>query len=251
MGKLLEFETVVFDTMSVAAGCSFPGETAFLVDRPRDGGELVTEKLEDSILRWLVTSPAARSLLLRTFGFEVQEAFVSCSVVQPVIENPLRKPGDIDLLLCRKTDPSRCVAFQSKRVKVEALDTATDKLSNYTIRKLRGVVEQANAMRRQIAFFQNYVLIIIEADTVARSEHNIPNRRVTADKFQRIYDFPDRDALDPEVGIAFIEVVQPTGACIDKAGIVAVAVDVRAKVIQQTDNLTNRVKELIATTVSL
>jgi len=63
--------------------------------------------------------------------------------------------------------------------------------------------------------------------------------------FRRIVEFPGRDNLKPEVGIVFVEVVQPSGISIDERVTFRVCVHQPAKPRQQTTAETNRVAMLI------
>lgn len=58
-------------------------------------------------------------LILSKLGADAK-SFLKCGVTQPVITDPSKKPGDIDLLICDGGRPHESIALQCKRVKIRA-----------------------------------------------------------------------------------------------------------------------------------
>jgi hypothetical protein len=60
-------------------------------------------------------------------------------------------------------------------------------------------------------------------------------------------EFPGRAELHQDVGIVFIEIVQPSRLSIDKQATVRVCVYRRAELREQRDAVTNRIAEIVMT----
>jgi len=192
---------------------------------------------ESGLVRWLfAVSPARRVLLpeLRippgTFSFfgVPQDGY----------------PGDVDVLVVDPLRPDRATAIECKRVKVDA--AAFDTLLPNKLQAVAAGVKQANALRR-LGFHRSLLLVLIASETHERTEYNFSGRTLSAELLAVIRRFPKRDQLDEAVGIAFVEITQPTA----KHGFLAAGVGaklVRDPVPQlQATALTQRVRELAKT----
>lgn len=72
---------------------------------------------------------------------------------------------------------------------------------------------------------------------------NVLFRGPSRETFKRIYEFPQRESLCDDVGIVFVEIVQPTGKSFKRMVNIGVCVDRGAGVLSQPTRLTNRIKE--------
>ncbi|HEX8456368.1 MAG TPA: hypothetical protein VF656_03520 [Pyrinomonadaceae bacterium] len=243
MRKQLLFETIAFDSHTFSAGSTIPaGASIRYFDRYDDlEDDNVTKEDEEAIVKWLLGS-AANDLLFRVLGVS-QDSFVACSVKQPVVEDPQKKPGDIDILICPEHRADRAIALQCKAVKVVAFNQEEDDVSK--LPDIRGAVLQANKQRKNFGFHRNYLAIIVKADGRKRTHSNTIFRVPNQDTMKLLYEFPQRESLHSDVGILFIDISQPTGKSYDRMAVVGICHDEQAAVLDQSPNLTNRIKELM------
>ncbi|MBI4378905.1 MAG: hypothetical protein HY578_07405, partial [Nitrospinae bacterium] len=169
---------------------------------------------------------------IRLFKLEVKE---------PIVSDPNKKPGDIDILFYDKNNPYNAIAIQGKRIKAIVEKSGCEKINK--IGDIKDAVLQANAMR-DMGFFNSYLALFIEVDGREREETNFLSRGLSDQNFKRIYDFSHRDKLHNDVGVIFIEIVQPIDRLINKAGMICICVDKKAIPMNQPTNLTNRINEL-------
>ncbi len=237
MQRWLGFRFVSFDTRTVFPG---PHWTEFFIDENHPGHRNITATGEEETLRWILRSPA-KNLLLNELQI-VANPFAAYSVGKPLIEDPQKKPGDIDLLLCDPQTPNCALALQGKRVKVTAEGPDNDKINK--LEKLGDAVVQSNGTR-DLGFHRTYLAVLIGADSRLRQQIPVQARLANSGTFQRIYDFPQRDSLHDDVGVVFIEISQPTGKNFDETAIVAVAVDREAARLEQRAIMTDKVRKLM------
>jgi len=248
MAHLVQFKWRAYDTIRYPLPS---GPISLFTDEKPYSHERVTAIAEGEILNWLLRTPPGRDLLFTTLDLP-QGTYAQTSVAEPILDRkPMRKPGDLDLLLLPQTDdPSRAISVQAKRVKVEALTTYRDAVSNRHLGNLTDVIEQANGSR-EFGFHLNYAMIVVQIDGLQRSEFNFLARTTPSEQFSRIYHRAWNSPLHSDVGMIFVEISQPTGASIDNAGFIAISVDKRAKPIEQPTCLTARVRQLTTRVRSL
>lgn len=243
MKKWLVFETVAFDTHPVQAGTVIPAGSSIKTFSNYEDleGENVTKIEEEAIIKWLLASPA-KGLLLKVLEVE-QAPFIAHSVRQPVVENPQKKPGDIDILICDGSRADQAIAIQCKAVKITAFNQEEDDISK--LPDIKDAVLQANKQRANFGFHRNYLAVIVKAYGRKRTQYNVLFRGPTEDTMQLLYEFPQRESLHSDVGILFIDISQPTGKSYDQMAVVGICHDKQAALLEQTPNLTNRIKELM------
>ena len=203
MTKPLALKTISFDTNTLSADEPILTHEYFKDHYAVDGNN-VTKEVEEAIIKWILGSPA-KELFLSELGVRYN-SFIDYNVKQPIIENPQKKPGDIDLLICPEHNPALAIAFQCKRVVVKALNHEDD-----VVRKLPKVVDlvtQANEQRKHLGFHRNYLAILIMVNGSKKLNCNILFRGCNQETFQKIYEFPDRERVHNDVGIVFIEISQ-------------------------------------------
>lgn len=215
-----------------------------------DGSSRVTEFDEKPLVRWLMLMYQSRALILGQLGLP-GDAWYRPEVVQPFYAPG---EGDIDLILCPPLSPHLAMALECKRVKVEAVNAGQDRIN-----KLRGVgggVHQANALYNgRYPFSQTWLCILTEVEA-SQDERNFPNRGVRPHTtpqegdagrptFRQIVEFPGRDDLHRDIGIVFVEIVQPQGLSIDRQATVRVCAYRRAECRDQLDAVTKRVIEIM------
>ena len=248
----LTFHQTSFDTAYIARPDRTFSATFFEVPPYPyvDGSSQVTEFDEKPIVRWLMLTPFSRQLIFEQLGVSSNASYVP-EVVQPFY---VPGEGDIDLIVCPRLSPRLAIALECKRVKVERVNAGQDRVN-----KLKGVsggVRQANGLYNgPFAFFQTYLCILTEVEA-SQDERNVPNRGIRfhttpargdtkRTTFRQIVEFPGRDDLHADIGIIFIELVQPSRISIDKQATVRVCVYRRAERRDQLDSVTNRVIKIM------
>jgi hypothetical protein len=251
---VLTFRQLSFDTAHFSAGSRVPERFSMFEANPGFvGGKCsVMDFDEHGILKWLVSYEPSRSVLLEELGRR-RSAFVQTEVVQPFYAPG---QGDIDFLACDRDVPQQALIMEAKRVEVEVETRERD-----VVRKLRDVakgVQQANTRYDHFGFFQHYLAVITAVDASEQNENNVPSRGLRADSsdlfddrktFTRIVDFPRRDDLKPDVGVVFIEVVQPSRLGVDLRGTLRICVHRRARPREHSADVTNRVATLMSPVV--
>jgi hypothetical protein len=239
----IQFRFRAFDTFSAAPGATLYSPIRFFDGSGPESGERVTDRVEGQIIDWLVAFPPARELLLEELGLAAG-TFVQTSVIEPLIERNRRKqPGDIDLILV--PEPHRAIAIQVKRVRMLAETTHRDSTPGRQLGNITKLIEQANGSR-EIGFHANYALVLVECYGVERSEYNFLARGSSPGVFRRIYHLTKDQPLHSDVGLIFVEIIQPTRTSVDRAGVVAICVDKPAIEQEQPPDLTARVRQLVS-----
>ncbi|MFO1076690.1 MAG: hypothetical protein U1E73_03080 [Planctomycetota bacterium] len=238
MRKVLEFEGVL---THVPVSRFADGSLTFFGDDCTADAPSVSEIHESPILAWILGQGAVRSLLTRKMCVDSQsQDFLG--IAGPVIEKPTAVPGDVDWLAIPPGHPEVSIAVECKRVKVVPTANGRDRVNK--IPSLgRGVV-QANGLAG-LGFHRCFLMVIVEADGRTRTEFGHPFRGATHETFRQIYDFPQRESLHEDVGVVFVEVVQPSGRSIDELAYVAVCVDRDAKPREQSPRVTSRIRSLL------
>jgi len=234
----LTFKGIAFDTNKI--GPTISASYPFFTDYPMVEEERVTQQKEEQIVSWLFSQTQVKELIFTEL--RIQNPCFSLNVVDPIIDNPNKKPGDIDILICEQRQPHRAIALECKRVKVIAADMENDKVNK--IDNIGNGVKQANALR-EIGFHRTYLAILIEVEGKNRVEYNTLCRGPSPTTFKKVYDFPFRDKLHKDVGVIFIEISQPTGKSIDSMAGVGICIDKEAGRLEQPDYLTNRINTLL------
>lgn len=237
----LAFETVVFDRLHLCGGQVIPAGTSFELFRPTDSGieNDVTAVGEDALVRFLMSSPAAR-LFFQKLGVP-PNSFFEYSVRNPLLKNPSHP--DFDLIVCPLGRPDLTTALQCKRVKVTAVNNDTDKVNK--LESVAQVVKQARIQREEYGFHQNYIVLFIQTFGRSRETQNVLFRGPSDTTLGEIYDFPQRDSVHEDVGIIFIKVTQPTGTDFREKGSIGICVDKVAGRLTQSASLTNRIAEFL------
>jgi hypothetical protein len=220
----------------------------FFVDPPSSSPERVTSLDEKALVRWLMRCEQARALIFRKLGRQ-PTALYATEVTEPFYRHD---EGDVDIVLCDRLDPEAAVALECKRIKVEGLGTNNDHMNKLPDVAL--AVQQANKLHEKCGFLETYLALLIAVDSAAQLDSNIPCRGLRPDsthdfgehKTQKaILDFPGRQDLNPEIGIIFIEVVQPSGKPIDEMANVRVLLFHPARPRFQSARTTNEMAALI------
>jgi hypothetical protein len=241
MSNELRFNSIAYDSTQLPLGSP---STALFVDRALSSHERVTDIDEEKTLSWLLCTPPVRKLVFANLGL-TDAAYARISVREPILDHrPTKKPGDLDVLLLPSIDdPSHAISIQAKRIKVKAVDTYRDNVTNRHLGNLTDLIEQANGSR-ELGFHLNYAMVIVQVDGERRSDFNFFYRTTSPGQFNRIYHRTRDRAWHPDVGIIFVEIAQPTADSIHRAGLVGICVDKLAREIEQHISLTAKVRQL-------
>ncbi|TNF28009.1 MAG: hypothetical protein EP329_18675 [Deltaproteobacteria bacterium] len=213
--------------------------TAFGVDREGEATEdRVTRALESEVVTWCVGDHAARSALLERLGLS-GDVDVYTEVTEPVVRASVEKPGDIDVI-CLPRDLRFAVALEAKCVKVSLREDDSHKVNR--LGKLRGAVDQANALHG-LGFHQTWLWVVLLVDGSRGNAPNPMGRRSDA-AVREVAEAVQAWHLEPEVGLVFSELVQPTALSVNDQGGFMTAVIRPARPNHQGSGLCEQLEEL-------
>jgi len=238
MTHYLTFRCIAYDTGNIPPFISKGYSIDYFKD-VREGAQSISNEEEKQIIRWFFEQPLLKQTFYEELGIERTVPF-KLEVKEPIISNPNKKPGDIDILICDKNRPHEAIAVEGKRIKAIVEKSSYEKANK--IGDIKHAVLQANAMRN-MGFYNSYLVLFVEVDGRERKETNFFFRGLSDKNFKRVYDFPQRDKLQNDVGVIFIEIVQPIDRSVNSSGMVCICVDEKAKPMSQPTNLTNRIIE--------
>ena len=204
---------------------------------PTSVGDSIDRTDETRLLRWAVRQPEILSLLLGSLGMAGPVGF-DVEVTSPFL--PRHGAGDIDLLAAPVRNPQEAVAIQAKRFKVTLGDSG-DSVS-LDAAKLDTLIRQCNDTIA-LGFDRVYGLVLIMMDGQTHPAPSLPHRRTSPATFRRLYHFLKSQTLAPGIGLAFMEIVQPTPAGFHELGFVAVGVDEPANHKGQSGEVSARVEK--------
>lgn len=223
-------------------------EVSFFTGNGPESDEKVTDQSERQIVNWLVGTQQPRDLLLGELRLPAN-TYIQTAIIEPLVEKNRRQPpGDIDLLF---VPDARCaIAIQVKRFRVIAETTHKDRTPGRQLGNITNLVKQANGSR-EIGFSTNYALVLVECYGPARSDYNFISRGSSPGVFRSIYHMTKEQPIHCDVGLVFVEITQPTRASVDRAATVCVRVDKPAIPVEQSPEITARVRQLKAQKTSL
>ncbi len=213
--------------------------STFFCDSVSEGATSVTYEVEKAIVRWFFSKEFLRQTFLEELRLHIH-CRIFFEVDKPIITDRNKKPGDIDVLICEATAPDRAVAIECKRVKCIIQQNGNETVNK--IGDIRDAVYQANALQ-SMGFYKTYLAVFIEVDGRNRRDLNFLGRGLSDEKFKELYDFPLRDKLHKNVGIIFIEIVQPIDRLVNRAAHAAIGILRDALPQEQSSSLVNRICE--------
>lgn len=239
MRTRLKFKRIVFDSARLGPGIIPAGSPLqFFIDPPSPDAESATGEPEKRIASWIfMEQPMARNLILSELAL-ADPCRLKLGVAEPVVQNRNAKPGDVDVLIFQQDQPHKAVALECKRVKVRAGVGAEDRVNK--LQDIADGVQQVNALR-EMGFHRTYFALLIVVDGRHRIKYNTLCRGPSTQTMRQIYDFPLRGDLHPKVGVAFIQIIQPTGKSINEMASIGICVDRNAVPQEQSTDLTRRI----------
>lgn len=246
MKKHLVFDYIATHRLHFNGDQNISKETSYNLFTPEDSGieDKVIDKNEEQILKWFMNSEGGKFLLAK-LGF-TNKVYCSFSVREPVVKNS--SYSDIDLILCELNLPQFSIGIQCKRVKVESMIYNKEGEKQEEINKLSDIkkaVVQVNKQREHTAFHRNYLLILSQIFGRNFTQENTLFRKPSQETQRRIYEFPQKESLNEDVGIIFVEIVQPTGETFRNRTNIGICIDKEAARIDQTSILTKSIEDLL------
>jgi hypothetical protein len=195
---------------------------------------------EKDLVRRLLTDPLSRADLLGVHGMP------KAPLIFPAL-NLRDAPGsvqtDVDLLLVELNAPEEAVAIEVKRIKVHASTFASgipNKLQEYE----KGV-QQANLLAR-VGFAQVYLYVFVVVDSRHHNAGRVTYDGLTPELRARIEAVVSLKRLDPRIGLAVNELIQPMDHPPLTTGAGGMDLHRKAKAVQQPAELTRWLAQLLS-----
>lgn len=230
----LVFKTIAFDSQALTAS----GPMTYFQESENAHSESVRDVNEAPIVRWLFSQDALRSLIVGELTDHDSCAVHGLNVRDPVIRKRHNKPGDVDILLCSPENPEHTIAIETKRVKVLLTGDGSQKVNK--LRDLAEGIIQANGLQ-SLGFWKSYLMAIVLIDARERRSANTLLKYQIQEETRPIYEIPLESTLHRDVGVAVVEIVQPTGKHFNEQGSVGICVDKKASELEQPSHLTERI----------
>ncbi len=177
----------------------------FFIESNKYNSNRITNLNEPNLVDWLLKSPHDSKLLWGLVGYN-QKPLIFKEIKYPIIDDTCITPGDIDILMTCSDTPIQSVGIQCKRIKVDYSYTPA-KVNK--IKDIERGIKQSNKMLSLFKFWKNYLLIIIEIDAHSQKDKNVIFRGLGDNEHREIYHTTTQNELHEEIGLIFIEVVQP------------------------------------------
>lgn len=200
----------------------------------------VTSIDEKPLAKWLFQGVPGARMLRREFRL-VAASRVLFEVPTHEIVPGAHGPGDVDVLVADADYLQHAVAFEVKRVKVDAATFATNTPGK--VAKLKQGVQQVNLLC-ELGFHRAYLLVVIVTDGRERGDHGFPFRGPTPEILRVIREFPGQDKLHPRAGLAFVEMTQPVDKGIQFAGSIGIQICIEAQEVEQLPDLNAAMSKL-------
>lgn len=237
MKKKLLFHTIVYDSVLLSKEL----KKYIMFTHNEIEGESDRNKSEQIIIKWLFSKPAFREIFYPLLNISY-DSNVRFDVKSPIIPNPNRTPGDIDIMLFNWGQIEKTVAIEVKKVKYICEPDGRERLNK--VHDIKDGVSQTKGLL-EMGFYQTYLAVIIVSDGRNIILNNYVFRGISRECFQEVYDFQDRENLNDRVGLIFIEIVQPTSVSVNNTGVIGVCIDREAIKQEQSKDLTERLKKYL------
>ena len=241
MTRDLVFNSIAVDMQPLGSG----GVINYFQESDLANSQSVTQPDEASIVRWLFSNTSFRALIIREFTGNEVNAVPGLAVMDPIIQDRYKKPGDIDIILCSRERPHQAIAIETKRVKVTLFDEGPQRVNK--LDQLGEGIPQANGLQ-SMGFWKSYLMPIIVVDARKAKGANTLLKYEVQGQARRIYEVSFDSALHPDVGVAYTEIVQPTGRSYDHQVVVGICIDKPACQLEQPAQLTERISTWLSHT---
>jgi hypothetical protein len=165
-------------------------------------------------------------------------------VREPVVTNSNDKPGDIDLLLVSKIDPSIPIAFQVKKLKGFIDYKDRKEIINVKTSKISEAIKQSNIMFRNFRLHQNYLMLIVANDRQS-FDPNFFSRQIEGPQNEPIYNLHTYQSLNNDVGIFIIEITLEEAVSGASRGMISSKLFRKSSLVPQSVETTNKIQLLL------
>jgi hypothetical protein len=232
---------VTYDAVELKPGIN---SYSFFNDSDDVNGERVNSIAESELVKWIFNNPYTIGnidyLLYQELQLNKSNYQPYLEVTKPIIKDN-DEPGDIDILLIDDKNPQLSIGIQAKRIKCTIDENNVANLKTSHI--LRGI-KQAKKMYQKYRFYQNYLMLIVVADSQSRKNNFQIFRYPSLQEKQVVYTHSGFGDLPEEVGIFIYEVNQPSANHINFTGLLASKALRLAKPVEQLTDTTNRIQQL-------
>lgn len=233
----LELRCVVFDSHELPSGST---HIEFFKTARSTGASSAAVRHERDLVKWLLSKESVRALLLAEMSLS---ALARCSteVREPFLIGANTYPGDIDLLACDAARPDHAIAIEFKRVKAVATG-ASERVNR--LEALGRAGPQVEALHK-LGFSRTYLGVIAVVDGRSSDGPSFPFRGLSDAKYASVIEIAGGLPLPSEVGLVYVEIVQPVDDAIENAHMVCVALPRRAASRQQGERITTLVDNFL------
>jgi hypothetical protein len=201
-----------------------------------DKSKSVRDYTEEEITNWILNHDKRRQFFISKFFNEPHKISDFRGLKKPF--TPDRgKPGDIDILLFDLLRPNKSIAFECKRVKVQAINEGESKING--AQNIRQGIIQVNKYL-ELGFSKVFLVIYLLHDGRQLKTPSTLHRIGKGDSVERLYNIPLNEGLKDEVGLVFFEIYQNTDKLIDHKYGVGICVDKEAKETEQHTTTTEK-----------
>ena len=182
MDKLLLFSFIVYDTKTLSSD-NIEKTLSFFEDI-YENAPSVTEYIETEITKRFFDIPEAKELLYKELCVSNDFSY-KLNIQTSNISNNIKKPGDIDIIICDKNKPQEPIAIEVKIFKAKLDENGEANFKGRMTRNFKKGVEQANGLKN-IRFYNSYLLLLIEVDGRDNHVNNLISRNLNNRNFKEI-----------------------------------------------------------------
>jgi len=151
--------------------------------------------------------------------------------------------GDVDLLIVERGAPQAAVAVEIKRVKVHA-PTFRNRTPN-KLHEYKKAVAQANQLAR-VGFGQVYLYVFVVVDSREHNRGRVTYAGLTSELRAAITAVISPKDLDPRIGLALFELIQPMDFPPLSIGAGGIHLERLATATEQPTDLTRWIADLVS-----
>ncbi len=239
--KYLIFDLLHSDRQAIA------GQSTFFFTEETYNSKSVRDYFEDEITDWILDNKTRRQFFVSKF-FNHSQNILDYRRVQKPFTPDRGKPGDIDIILFDPLDISQSIAFECKRVKVQALNEDDSKING--AHNIREGIIQANKYL-ELGFSKVFLVVYLLHDGRLLKTPSTLHRHGKGENVKKLYNIPLNEGLKDEVGLVFVEVYQNTDKLINSKYGLGICVDKDAREMEQYTTTTEKLLFKIKTAATV
>jgi len=233
----LKFYFRAFDSASIPLPASACVEPVEFFSAGEDEEASVDSEGEIALMNWLAAQPDFLAVLLAQVGLSGKIVF-DTNVVKPFFRS--NEVGEVDLVAIPEGAPKSAVAFQVKRFPVRR-DGERERVVLNPAKRAK-LISQCNDTAA-LGFHRVYGVVLIVTDGRNHPAVSALHRGASEQTFIQLYRFTRDVSLNSRVGLAFLEIVQPTARDWTAFGMVAAGIDEQADPIEQAGEFSEKVEK--------